>query len=48
MDDKELIELYKNIKRGYDNSNWDTIQETLEYILEFVDVDDEELSEENI
>lgn len=41
MNEDQLLELYKIIKCGYDNSCWDSIQESLEYITEYVDVDED-------
>lgn len=45
MDDEQLFELYKLIKRGYDRSCWDTIQESLELVTEYLELDEED--EEN-
>jgi hypothetical protein len=49
MDEKEMLELYKNLKRGFDTSNWDLIQESIDYISEYVELadDDETLDELN-
>jgi hypothetical protein len=49
MDEKEILELYKNLKRGFDTSNWDLIQESIDYISEYVELadDDETLDELN-
>ena len=41
MDEEQLFELYRLIKRGYDRSCWDTIQESLDYIGEYLDTDDD-------
>jgi len=41
MDETELKELYKLIKRSYDESCWKTLNDALDYISEFVEVDDE-------
>lgn len=41
MDETELKELYKLIKRSYDESCWKTLNDALEYISEFVEVDEE-------
>lgn len=48
MDEQDLLELYKIIKRGYDNSNWDSIQESMDYISEFIDLEDEFIQDELI
>lgn len=45
MDQEQLSELYKIIKRGYDRSCWDTIQESLDYISEYMDIE-EDLNED--
>lgn len=44
-----MLELYKNLKRGFDTSNWDLIQESIDYISEYVELadDDETLDELN-
>ena len=44
MDEKELLELYKIIKRAYDESCWNTVHDAIDYISDYVDVD-EDLSE---
>lgn len=41
MNEDQLFELYKIIKYGYDNSCWDSIQESLEIITEYIDVDED-------
>jgi hypothetical protein len=49
MDEKEILELYKNLKHGFDTSNWDLIQESIDYISEYIELadDDETLDELN-
>ena len=49
MDEKEILELYKNLKRGFDTSDWDLIQESIDYISEYIELndDDETLDELN-
>ncbi len=42
MDEKEILELYKILKRGFDTSDWDLIQESIDYISEYLDLDDDE------
>lgn len=41
MDEDQLQDLYNLIKRGYSNSCWDTIQESLDYIGEYIEIDDD-------
>ena len=41
MDEKEIFELYKNLKRGFDTSNWDLIQESIDYLSEYIELDDD-------
>jgi hypothetical protein len=41
MDESELKELYKLIKRSYDESCWKTLNDALDYISEFVEIDEE-------
>jgi hypothetical protein len=40
MDDTEILELYKILKRGFKNSDWDLIQESIDYVTEYIDIDD--------
>lgn len=42
MDQKDILELYHIIKEGFDNSDWNTIEESLEFLLEFIDEEIEE------
>ncbi len=42
MDEKEILELYKNLKRGFDTSDWDLIQESIDYISEYIELNDED------
>lgn len=42
MDEKEIIELYRNLKKGFDHSDWDLIQESIDYLSEYVDLDDDD------
>jgi hypothetical protein len=47
MDETEILQLYKNLKRGFDTSDWDLIQESIDYISEYIELgDDEETPEE--
>ena len=48
-DEKEIFELYKNLKRGFDSSDWDLIEESIDYLSEYIDLrdDDETLDELN-
>jgi hypothetical protein len=41
MNEDQLFELYKTIKYGYDNSCWDSIQESMEIITEYIDIDED-------
>ena len=41
MDETELYNLYKQLKRGFDNSNWDIIEEVIDYLAEYTELDDE-------
>ena len=45
MDDEQLFELYRIMKRGYDNSCWDTIQESLDFVTECLEIEEDENSE---
>lgn len=42
MDEKEIFELYKNLKRGFDSSDWDLVEESIDYLSEYVDLGDED------
>lgn len=42
MDEKEIFELYKNLKRGFDTSDWDLIQESIDYLSEYIELDDDD------
>lgn len=41
MSEDQLFELYRIIKYGYDNSCWDSIQESIEIITEYIDIDED-------
>lgn len=41
MNEDQLFELYRIIKYGYDNSCWDSIQESIEIITEYIDTDED-------
>lgn len=45
MTDDQLLVLYKIIKYGYNNSCWDSIQESIEYITEYIEVDEDPTEE---
>lgn len=45
MDEKELLELYKIIKRAYDESCWSNVRDAIDYISDYVDVEDDFSSE---
>ena len=40
MEEKEIFELYRNLKRGFDTSNWDLIQESIDYLSEYIELND--------
>lgn len=42
MDEEEILKLYKKLKRGFDSSDWDLIEESIDYLSEYVDLDDGE------
>lgn len=42
MDEKEIIELYRNLKKGFDRSDWDLIEESIDYLSEYIDLTDED------
>ncbi len=42
MDEKEIFELYKNLKRGFDTSDWDLILESIDYLSEYIDLNDDD------
>ena len=41
MEQSELLELYKNLKQGYDDGNWEIIQDAMDYLLDYIDVDED-------
>jgi hypothetical protein len=41
MNEEELRELYRLIKYSYENTNWNSVKESLDYITEFIDVPDD-------
>lgn len=49
MEEKEIYELYRLVKKGFDNTDWDLIQESLDYLSEYIDIteDDEPFDELN-
>lgn len=42
MDEKEIFELYRNLKNGFDTNNWDLILESIDYLSEYIDFDDDD------
>ena len=42
MQQKEIFELYRNLKRGFDTSNWDLIQESMDYLSEYIELNDDD------
>ncbi len=47
MGEEEIYKLYKNLKRGFNSSDWDLIEESIEYLSEYVDDDEETFDELN-
>jgi hypothetical protein len=45
MDSQEINNLYKILKKGYNNSDWDMIQEAIDYISEYLDDDEENVDD---
>ena len=43
MDIDDINELYELIKSGYNNTDWILIKESLEFISEFIDVEDDDI-----
>ena len=41
MNEEELQELYILIKYSYENTDWNSVKESLDYIAEFIDVSDD-------
>lgn len=42
MDEEEIFKLYKNLRRGFDSSDWDLIEESIDYLTEYIDLRDED------
>lgn len=42
MGDDDIMELYELIKNGYNNTDWILIDESLEFLTEFIDIDDDD------
>jgi glutaredoxin-related protein len=42
MDEEEIFKLYKNLKRAFDSSDWDLIEESIDYLTEYIDLRDED------
>jgi hypothetical protein len=42
MDEEEILKLYKNLKRGFDSSDWDLVEESIEYLTDYIDLNDED------
>ena len=42
MEEKEIFELYRNLKRGFYTSNWDLIQESMDYLSEYIELNDDD------
>lgn len=45
MDEEQLHKLYRIIKHGYDNTCWDSILDSLDYLQEYVEIEDDESEE---
>lgn len=43
MDEEQLAYLYKKLLKAYNNSCWDSVQEVIDIIEEYIDPDDESL-----
>ncbi len=41
MNEEELLELYNLIKYSYENTDWNSVKESLDYISEYIDVSDD-------
>ena len=41
MNEEELLELYILIKYGYENTDWNSVKESLDVISEYIDVSDD-------
>lgn len=41
MGEQEIVEIYKLLKKGYEKSDWDLIQESIDFISEFIDLEEE-------
>ena len=33
---------HRNLKRGFDTSNWDLIQESIDYLSEYIELNDDD------
>lgn len=42
MGEEEIYKLYKNLKRGFDSSDWDLIEESIDYLSEYIDLDSDD------
>lgn len=41
MGEQDIVEIYKLLKKGYEKSDWDLIEECINYISEFIDSEEE-------
>lgn len=41
MNEAELLELRQLLKEAYENNDWTSIQESIEWINEYIEIDDE-------
>ncbi len=42
MEEKDLKELFDIIESGFDNGDWNSISQAMDFISEFIDVDEDE------
>lgn len=45
MNEEQLTELYKVIKFGFENACWDSIEESIEIISEYIEIEDDTTEE---
>jgi hypothetical protein len=46
MNEDELMTLYKQLKQGFEYSNWEDVECAIDYIAEFLEIDDEGIDEQ--
>ena len=42
MEEKELRELFDIIESGFDNGDWNSISQAMDFISEFIDIEEDE------